>query len=215
MKYCTLCGKSDDSDRTYCTECGALLLASEPCLEEQTEQKTETEIGSPPDVIKSEPTVLSKEISEQTPTRIILEPDKTIPLPPRAEEGRHGSQGEVYRRQPPYSRPVAPPSGRYALISSKGFFGIFLLMLMPGINLLALILWAFGGCKKLQKKNFARAFLLFAALCALFYFIGINYGAIIWQSIINFAESTGVDLSPITAFIETASQWIIAFFKTK
>lgn len=56
---------------------------------------------------------------------------------------------EVYKEEP---------------ISTGGYFGIFFLMMIPLLNLLMLILWACGGCRKNNKRNFARAALLWAVI---------------------------------------------------
>lgn len=54
-----------------------------------------------------------------------------------------------------------PPAGsRYTPISTGGFIGIFLLMLIPIVNLILLIVWACGGCRKVNQTNLARAMLV-------------------------------------------------------
>ena len=54
-----------------------------------------------------------------------------------------------------------PPAGsRYAPMSTGGFIGIFLLMLIPIVNLILLIVWACGGCRKVNQTNLARAMLV-------------------------------------------------------
>lgn len=70
-------------------------------------------------------------------------------------------------QQPVYAAPVAgqietpPPAGsRYAPVSTGGFIGIFLLMLIPVVNLVLLIVWACGGCRKVNQANLARAMLV-------------------------------------------------------
>ncbi len=52
-------------------------------------------------------------------------------------------------------------------ISAPGWMGIFLLLLIPGINLLLLIIWAFGGCRKKQKTSFARGILFLLIIAAI------------------------------------------------
>lgn len=63
--------------------------------------------------------------------------------------------------QPPPTGDVAPPAGsRYEPISTWGFFGIMFLLMIPLVNLLCLLIWAFGGCRKVNKQNFAKAALI-------------------------------------------------------
>ena len=52
---------------------------------------------------------------------------------------------EVYKEEP---------------VSTGGYFGIMFLLMIPLLNLLLLIIWACGGCRKVNKRNFARAVLL-------------------------------------------------------
>ncbi len=61
---------------------------------------------------------------------------------------------------------VPPPQdSRYGLISTWNWFGAMLLMMIPGVNLVMLILWACGKCThKLQRRNFARGALLALAV---------------------------------------------------
>ena len=44
-----------------------------------------------------------------------------------------------------------PPGSKYEPITTGGYIGIFLLMLLPLINLILLIIWACGGCQKVNK----------------------------------------------------------------
>jgi NADH:ubiquinone oxidoreductase subunit 3 (subunit A) len=68
---------------------------------------------------------------------------------------------------------IRPAKGsHYAPIGSLEFFGIFLLLLIPVVNIILLLVWAFGGCKKINKRNFARAYLVMLAL-----FVGLGFWA--------------------------------------
>jgi amino acid transporter len=49
-------------------------------------------------------------------------------------------------------------------ISTGGWFGILFLLALPVLNLLLLIIWAVGGTGRVNKKNFARAVLLWMAI---------------------------------------------------
>lgn len=61
-------------------------------------------------------------------------------------------------RQP---KSPAPGSGsKYELISTGGIIGIMFLMAIPVIGQLLMIVWALGGCRKIQKRNLARAALI-------------------------------------------------------
>ena len=63
---------------------------------------------------------------------------------------------------------VAPAKGsKYEQISTLGFVGILLLLAIPVVGPILVIVWACGGCRKLQKRRFARAQLIVAALSLL------------------------------------------------
>lgn len=53
---------------------------------------------------------------------------------------------------------------KYQPISTGGYIGIWLLMMLPAINLLLLIVWACGGCRKINKRNYARSMLVISAI---------------------------------------------------
>ena len=73
----------------------------------------------------------------------------------------------VYQAAPAYAAPASdvPPAGsKYELISTGGFIGIMLLMCIPVVGIILTIAWACGGCRKLQKRNLARASLIMIAV---------------------------------------------------
>jgi len=59
---------------------------------------------------------------------------------------------------------VPSNKSKYEPISTKGYIGIWLLMMIPVVNLLLLIVWACGGCRKINKRNFARSMLIVGAV---------------------------------------------------
>jgi len=59
---------------------------------------------------------------------------------------------------------IPTKTSRYEPIGTRGYIGIWLLLMIPAINLLLLIVWACGGCRKINKRNFARAMLVIGAV---------------------------------------------------
>lgn len=59
-----------------------------------------------------------------------------------------------------------PPAedSRYAVLSVNSFLATFLLMCIPGIGLLLTIIWACGGSRYQNRRNLARASLLFVLI---------------------------------------------------
>lgn len=73
-------------------------------------------------------------------------------------------QGQPYAA-PPYiaaaNLDVPPsPGSKYEPVTTGGFIGIMLLMLIPIVNIILLLVWACGGCRKVNQANFARAMLI-------------------------------------------------------
>lgn len=49
-------------------------------------------------------------------------------------------------------------------VSMGNWIGTFLLMLIPVLNLILALVWAFGGMTKPSKRNYARAWLIVAVV---------------------------------------------------
>lgn len=81
---------------------------------------------------------------------------------------------QPYAAQPYAAQPYAPapdpnalpPGSKYEPITTGGFIGIMLLMMLPIVNLILLLVWACGGCRKVNKTNFARAMLIIMLISA-------------------------------------------------
>ena len=74
--------------------------------------------------------------------------------------------------------PVTPTVYKEEPISTGGYIGIMLLLAIPVINLLCLIIWACGGCSKVNKRNFARAVLFWMLIGIII--SGLIFLAITW-----------------------------------
>jgi hypothetical protein len=81
-----------------------------------------------------------------------------------------------------------PDGSPYEPITTGGFIGIFFLMLIPLVNIILLLVWACGGCRKVNKTNLARALLIMMLISAvlslfagiiLYLFFGESYAEII------------------------------------
>jgi hypothetical protein len=73
--------------------------------------------------------------------------------------------------QQPVQQPITPAAVeaiyKEAPISTGGYIGILLLMLIPVLNLLLLIVWACGGCNRQNKRNLSRALLIWMLVGAI------------------------------------------------
>ena len=81
------------------------------------------------------------------------EPIQSVPRPRPAPQ-------PAYQAPPAAPSDVPQPGSKYELITAGGYIGIMLLMCIPIIGFLLTIIWACGGCRKLQKRNLARASLI-------------------------------------------------------
>ncbi len=75
-------------------------------------------------------------------------------------------------QQPPYGHPYQQPVYTEEPISTGSYMLMFLLLMIPIVNLLCLIVWACGGSNKKNKVNLSRAMLFWML-------IGVIIGGII------------------------------------
>jgi len=142
-KICQQCNSPLEEGTKFCAQCGAKVPVEEvvseaPVAEENKEQKAPTE---------------DTPLETQTPPQ-----DGPVP-----------NQGYVPQPQYVYMQPnmveqPPNPQGEYAPVSTLGFFGIFLLLSIPMIGPILTIIWACGGCRKINKRNYCRAILLQAVI---------------------------------------------------
>ena len=131
-KFCTNCGATLDDDKKFCTECGASV--------------NETPAGAAPPAPpppQSAPQPQAAPVYAQTATA-------TMPPPQSAYQPAAACGGDM-----------APVKGsKYEPITTGGYIGIMLLMCIPIVGQILMIVWALGGCRKINKRNLARASLI-------------------------------------------------------
>ena len=96
----------------------------------------------------------------------------------------------------PVAAPVVqqdPMAGtKYELISTWGYIGISLLMCIPVVGQILMIVWACGGCRKLQKRNYARAMLIMFAISLV---LSLIFGFVAKKVVNKAVESIGIEVS--------------------
>lgn len=160
MAYCMNCGAKLADGVRFCAGCGT------PVPSPQTDIKAEERQAVPVANVRQQPT-----------------PTYDIPV-----------QGQ--QPAPVYAAPVAgqietpPPAGsRYAPVSTGGFIGIFLLMLIPVVNFILLIVWACGGCRKVNQSNLAKALLVLMLIGIVLTLI---LGIVFWGMFANMGGLDGI-----------------------
>ena len=149
MAFCTQCGKQLSDGTKFCTECGFAIPETEPA-------------AAPEPAAEPKPEAVPEFISQSDP---IPEPEPEFKPDPAPEP----EPAPVTAPQPkPQSEPAPGPADaaqpaedpKKTLISSLGFVGINCLLAIPVVGFILLIVWACGGCKKLQKTYYCRSLLI-------------------------------------------------------
>ena len=137
MAFCTFCGTQVPDDIKFCTSC-----------------------GKPMGITATIPTPAQQVRPQASP--VYAQP-QTAPPPQQAYTA------QPYAAQPYTPAPdpnTLPPGSKYEPITTGGYIGIMLLMMLPIVNLILLLVWACGGCRKVNKTNFARAMLIIMLISA-------------------------------------------------
>ena len=161
-----------------CTHCGAPL---------QGGSRFCTECGA---------TIPAAETVNHTPPPPPAQPAYTPPPPQAAPAYTQAPQQPAY---PQSSAGVPLPGGKYELISTKGLIGIMLLMCIPVVGQILMIVWALGGCRKIQKRNLARASLIMMVVALVISFIlGLVLKSLFGKVVDQIEAETGVSIYEMT-----------------
>lgn len=111
----------------------------------------------------------SVQSAQQTPHQTPRPTPQPEPQPvyqqPAYQQPVYQQTAPVMPQPPVYGGDVAPAKGsKYEPITAGGYIGIMLLMCIPVIGLILTIIWACGGCRKVNKKSLARATLIMMAV---------------------------------------------------
>lgn len=200
MTYCMNCGTKLTDGVRFCTGCGT-PAPSDPATEvspPQTEIKTEE---APPAPVQQQPV--------EAPVPPQPTPVYTAPVQTRQPQPVYAAPVQP-APQPVYAAPLAgqvetpPPAGsRYDPVSTGGFIGIFLLMLIPVVNFILLIVWACGGCRKVNQANLARAMLILMLIGAVLTLI---LGIVFWGLFAGLGGLDGIKDSVMDEVMKSAAE---------
>ena len=120
---------------------------------------------TPDEAPKQEP-VSPYQAPPQEPVRPVPPPPGNttggyVPAPPRSD----------YTARPRESTPTR--KSRYAIMTTWGVLLQVVLMSIPGLGFLLTVIWALGGCRKVMRRNIARAHFLLHVLLVLILMIGV------------------------------------------
>lgn len=156
-RKCTQCGTDLREGVAFCTQCGA----------------------------------------KQNPAPVSPPPEPAVPSPPPPQSAPPAAP--VYQApappQPVYQQPAQPApqqtlemsvkGTKYEPVSTGGFIGIMLLLCIPVVGFILLLIWAFGGCRKISKRSFARATLILGIIMTVLgLVIGLVFGSLL-QSLLG------------------------------
>lgn len=177
-RFCTECGAELAANVKFCTECGALVKSGAP--EPETPKSGGANqipelvlVTSAPEdkTAKVSPADKLSPTEKLYPQEKISSPEK-IYVPPAAP-------GNTYNTGAGNPRGMEIPgkTSPYQPVSALGYIGIYLLAGIPLIGLILTIVWAAGGCRKINKRNWARSILIieFASVILAAVTIGVLY----------------------------------------
>ena len=104
---------------------------------------------------------------------------------------------QTYTQQPPYGQPYPQPAYTEEPISTGSYMLMFLLLMIPIVNLLCLIVWACGGSNKKNKVNLSRAMLFWMLIGAVIGGIIALAGGMLFGDSINQLMELGNELKNI------------------
>ncbi len=224
MKFCTECGKpmaaqapkqAPTPQENICPHCGAQL---EPGMKFCTEcghgsreanarAADTTSSGRKQSPLMSggvEPSAASREEKRENLPNQHNNPPTTKPpvkatKPAKPEKPTKPEKTEKPAKQPKtvtVDEDMPDADSRYASISMGGWIGILLLLCVPVVGLITAIVWAFGGCRKIVKRNFSRAYLVLTAILLVISLIfGIVGGVAVGGVVKAIEKESGIELN--------------------
>ena len=158
----------------FCTNCGATL---------EDDKKFCTECGTPVNAAED-----AQEAAPFPPS--VPQAQAAVPEQPRTP----AMQQTIYGGDAP-----PPPGSKYEPITTGGFIGIMLLMCIPVVGQILMIVWACGGCRKVNKRSLARASLIMmVVMLVISFLIGLALKSLFGTVVDAIEEETGINIVEIT-----------------
>ena len=127
-------------------------------------------------------------------------PPQAAPVYAQAATATMPPPQPAYQPAAAYGGDMASAKGsKYEPITTGGFIGIMLLMCIPIVGQILMIVWALGGCRKINKRNLARASLIMMVVALVISFIlGLVLKSLFGKVVDQIEAETGVSISEIT-----------------
>lgn len=173
---CPSCGAALQPGTKFCTECGALIEApaDAAAAAEAAAQETEAVFGAP--FAQAAPAFGEPAPAAEEPAFAQPSPAETLPQevwsPDREEAKPAGAYPPVPAASavpaPAAPAPAAPAADAdrpgkkspYAPMTAWGMALELFLMSIPVVGFILMIVWSCGVCRKLARRNLARAYLI-------------------------------------------------------
>jgi len=188
-RFCTGCGAPISDNKKFCTECGTPVPVEEAAAVQETMIEQMQEAAEIP-----AETVQQSARQPQARQQQTSQPAYQQPPVQQAASQQYYQQPTVQpvyqQAAPAYDPDAVPPKGsKYEPITAGGYIGIMLLMCIPIIGLILTIIWACGGCKKVNKRNLAKATLIMMAISLV---ISLIMGFVVKKVINSAIEASGL-----------------------
>lgn len=165
MAFCTNCGNQVADGIKFCTSCGASMAGN-------------VQAAQPQPATQPQQLVVQTQQPVQQPYAQQLYVQQPYAAPP----------------QPGYAAPPAAAVYQEEPISTGGYIGILLLMAVPIVNLICMIVWACGGCKKVNKRNLSRAMLVLMLISIILGGLAMLAGNMLFGDVFNEIKDLGTEL---------------------
>ena len=173
---CTNCGKENVDTAVYCESCGTQLTPAAPAA-------PAPEVGATT-VLDANATVYSAPQTQYAPPQPQYVPPQPQYIPPQP-------QATPYNNYAPVATPATPEiPPEYKPLSGWAYLGWQLVFAIPLVGFILLIVFACGGTRNINLRNFARSY-----FCAML--VGLILGVIIMILGLVFGASLAVMLEEI------------------